>query len=290
LEEFLDWKPASVRFVDQVDEDFLMQYQRWLEDTRKQHPKTVTNKLLTVCFMLKHAGVENPSRMVEWPTIEEEPAEPYTSEDLNKLFARMHAGEHEDTLAFEFFLATACREREVAHATWRDIDWKTGEYTVCAKSWEDAEGNAKQFTPKKHESRRVPLTDALLDALKARKAASKSAWIFANQDGQPEGHFLRSFKAIARKAGLNCGRCTCTIHGQEVKNACALPTGECHEHYLHRLRKSRATYWHQELHIDLRTIQAWLGHKSLETTQRYLGIQSTTKLRKELNLPMYHVA
>ncbi|MGH9736304.1 MAG: hypothetical protein ACRD8A_17165 [Candidatus Acidiferrales bacterium] len=42
--------------------------------------------------------------------------------------------------------------------------------------------------------------------------------------------------------------------------------------------------------IDPRTIQEWLGHASLVTTQNYLGVQSTKKLHKELNAPMYEVA
>ena len=43
----------------------------------------------------------------------------------------------------------------------------------------------------------------------------------------------------------------------------------CEKHYLHRLRKTAATRW---LHsgINLRQIQLWLGHSSLEVTQQYL--------------------
>ena len=43
----------------------------------------------------------------------------------------------------------------------------------------------------------------------------------------------------------------------------------CEKHYLHRLRKTAATRW---LHsgINIRKIQSWLGHSSLEVTQLYL--------------------
>lgn len=35
--------------------------------------------------------------------------------------------------------------------------------------------------------------------------------------------------------------------------------------------------------IPLRTVQAWLGHKNLETTQRYLGITDSNKLRPQID-------
>jgi hypothetical protein len=43
-------------------------------------------------------------------------------------------------------------------------------------------------------------------------------WIFTNENGDPEGHFLRKFKVIAKRAGLNCGQC-------ETEMA----EGKCHE-------------------------------------------------------------
>jgi len=294
LEEFAAWLPRAVRFVDQIDGDLLLSYQRWLEDTKAAAPKTVHNKLLAVCFMLRFAGVKNPSHMIEFPTIEEKVAEPYTSEDLSRLFATMESfygknKPHEDTDAFRFFLASACREQEVAHATWADIDWKKNTYTVCAKTWDGLNGIAKKFAPKNHERRTIPLTKEVMEILKLRKASSKSPWIFPNEEGQPEGHFLRSFKRIARKAGLNCGECQSKRRGQIIKSCCAEPQGECHEHYLHRLRKSRATFWIEQ-GIDPRTIQYRLGHKSLETTQKYLGVQTAEKTHEADNRPMYRVA
>ena len=51
----------------------------------------------------------------------------------------------------------------------------------------------------------------------------------------------------------------------------------CEPIYLHRLRKACATRW-QEHGVPIRTIQAWLGHKNLETTMLYLGVNDTEKL------------
>jgi site-specific recombinase XerD len=35
--------------------------------------------------------------------------------------------------------------------------------------------------------------------------------------------------------------------------------------------------------LPLHTMQAWLGHKNLETTQRYLGVTDTNKLRTQID-------
>jgi integrase len=127
--------------------------------------------------------------------------------------------------------------------------------------------------------------------LKRRKKESKSDWIFTNANGDPEGHFLRKFKKLAFAAGLNCGKCkTVRNEGRHektpVQKCCATYNEGCELHYLHRLRKTRATFWHKE-GVPLRTIQHWLGHKKLETTQKYLGIEDAHALVSKINKPMF---
>jgi len=38
----------------------------------------------------------------------------------------------------------------------------------------------------------------------------------------------------------------------------------------------------------VRTIQAWLGHKNLETTMIYLGVTDSGKLRSNINAAFEH--
>src|SRR5262249_3109889 len=168
-----------------------------------------------------------------------------------------------------FFLTTGCREQEVSHATWDDIDCEDSTYDITGSSKEDV-----NFVPKNHEERQVLLSPELLSLLEERyKRMKDSHWIFPNEDGKPEGHFLRKFKAVAKKAGLNCGHCKTTVNvGRYVKTPTEVSCSThpvCEKHWLHRLRKTAATRW---LHagFDLETIRVWLGHKSLETTQPYL--------------------
>ena len=284
LGEFVDQLPASVRFIDQVNADVLDSHMRYLE-SEKAAPKTISNKMMVVSFMLKAAGVATPSKMMELPTVEEEIPEPYTREDLQALFKAMTP---EERVRYTFFLDSACREKEVAHAQWADLI--AGKYWVRKKTFKARGGKERQFSPKSHETRLIPLTRELMDMLNARRKSSKSQWIFPNEWGDPEGHFLRKFKAIAKEAGLNCGECETTIsegrftkHSAEVS---CLTRPVCDKHYLHRLRKTCATFWHEK-HIPIRTIQYWLGHKSLETTQKYLGIKDSAELQEQINAPKY---
>jgi integrase len=56
----------------------------------------------------------------------------------------------------------------------------------------------------------------------------------------------------------------------------------CEKHYLHRLSKTAATRWLRS-GINLLDIQNWLGHKSLETTQIYLGYSKTSSNRAKVD-------
>jgi integrase/recombinase XerD len=118
-----------------------------------------------------------------------------------------------------------------------------------------------------------------------RSIPAKNPSRIANRSG--DNHFLRKLKRIALRAGLNCGQCKTTInkgsyeHKRPVEVTCATDP-VCEHWYLHRLRKTCATRW-QENGIPVRTIQAWLGHKNLETTMLYLGVTDSDKLRGQID-------
>jgi integrase/recombinase XerD len=276
LNEFAESLKGKVRFLDEITEAVLRNYKTSME-AQAYAGKTIDTRLNIVFFLLKKNGIRARIPRDEMPVIEEEPAVPYTEEELEKLFAAMNA---EETIRYKFFLGSGCREKEVTFASWQDINWEKGEYHVRRK---DDVG----FTPKSHESRTVPIPKALLALLKNRRTkAPHGRWIFVNQEGRPDNHFLRKLKRIATRAGLNCGQCKTTIAvGRYEKKRVEVSCKNhpvCEHFYLHRFRKTCATRW-VEAGIPVRTIQAWLGHKNLETTMIYLGVTDSSKLRGQID-------
>ncbi len=270
LTHLLNNLPSKVRFVKELaTADALDSYLEALQ-AEDYARKTIQTRMGVVFSMLKdhskETGVEYPSKLVSLPEPVQKRAKAYSIDDIKRLFAKM---DQEERTRYLFFLHTGCREQEVMYATWDDIDFKQRKFHVTGSGKEEV-----NFVPKNHEERWIPLTTELYELLKNRKASSKQRWIFVNKDNEPEGHFLRKFKAIAKEAGLNCGRCKTTImdgkyHRRKSTEVSCETRPVCEKHYLHRLRKTCATRWLRS-GIDLMTIRTWLGHKSLAVTQIYL--------------------
>jgi integrase len=290
LSDFREAIGSRVRFMDAINADAMRRYRDWMAD-KDLSPKTQHTRLLTVTFLLKKNGFKNPLPWDEFPVFEVEAAVPFAADELKRMFAVMTP---EEVIRYKFFLGSGAREQEVSFATWQDLDLQKGVFTVRAKP-------ELGFTPKSHESRSVPLPASLVTALKERKKKAPHArWVFVNELNEPDGHFLRKLKAIAKRAGLNCGHCTTVTtdlnkqqRTEEVERIWASQTLEeqfanfdkkmtlkrtiscadhpiCQHFFLHRFRKTCATRW-SEAGVPVRQIQAWLGHKDLTTTMRYLG-------------------
>jgi len=240
--------------------------------------ETIDTRLNIVFFLLKKNGITVRIPRDEMPVVEEEVAVPYTDDELKKMFAAI---DDEERIRYKFFLGSGCRDKEVTFAAWNDIDFDKKTYRVRRK--EDV-----HFTPKSHESRTIPLPDSLIALLKnRRKNAPHERWIFINDEGRPDNHFLRKLKRIAKRAGLNGGQCrTVLTEGRYDKkkqiDVSCKDRSVCEHFYLHRFRKTCTTRWH-EAGIPIRTIQTSLGRKSLETTMIYLGVTDVEKLRGNIN-------
>lgn len=277
LNEFQDVVGSKVRYIDEVTENVLRTYKKSME-VQGYAGKTTDTRLNIVFFLLKKNGIGARIPRDEMPVVEEEVAVPYTDSELTKLFAAM---DDEEEIRYKFFLGSGCRDKEVTFAAWNDIDFDKKTYHVRRK--EDV-----AFTPKSHESRTIPLPDSLIALLRTRrKNAPHERWLFVNEEGRPDNHFLRKLKRIAKHAGLNCGQCrTILTEGRYEKRKKTQVSCKdrpvCEHFYLHRFRKTCATRWH-EAGIPIRTIQNWLGHKSLETTMIYLGVTDSDKLRSNIN-------
>jgi integrase len=102
------------------------------------------------------------------------------------------------------------------------------------------------FYPKRWEEREVPIPAHLAELLQKRPRREKSPFVFPSPTGNREQHMLDRCKEIAKRAGLD---------PEKVD-----------------LKTFRSTYATRMLRagFDVRTVQHWMGHKSLETTMRYL--------------------
>jgi integrase/recombinase XerD len=276
LKQFED-SLGKIRFLDEVTKATLCDFRDYLAGEGYE-PRTLHNRLLLVLMLLKANHIKTEFSLVrDLPEYEEEAAVPYEPEELKKIFSVM---KEEEATRYKFFLGTACREQEVMYAAWQDIDFARGLYHIRAKP-------EVGFTPKKHESRDVKMPSELVELLRERKKHPKHPrWIFVNGGGKPEGHFLEKFKRIALHAGVNCGHCTAPWTEGRYPTRKIQVTCEthpvCEHHYLHRLRKTCASNWEAK-GVPVRTIQYMLGHKSLETTQKYLGITNLDSLTDKID-------
>jgi integrase len=102
------------------------------------------------------------------------------------------------------------------------------------------------FSPKRWEEREIPIPVQLAELLGKRPHLHSERFVFPSPTGNWEHNMLLKCKAVAERAGLNSEKFD--------------------------LKTFRSTYATRMLRsgFDVRTVQHWMGHKSLETTMRYL--------------------
>jgi len=253
-------------FVHQVDRDDLVDFMSYLSGLGLDN-RTIYTKTMVVVQMLKDAGVPKILRKGDWPRYTAEERSIYTPGDLRVFFRKASAQER---ILFQFFLLTGFRESEVKHVSWEDIDFREQVVRVKAKpKW--------KFIPKNWEEREVPIPSTLLNSLAALKLKTTvgTDLIFPSPGGKPEYHMLEKCKAVASRAGLNCGHC------QTKKGSCK-EGPYCGKFFLHKFRHTFATT-HLRDGIDLRTVQHWMGHKDLKSTMVYLKPARGKEIIRKVN-------
>jgi integrase len=197
--------------------------------------RTVYHRFACLLSFLKASNVKVVT-LKDAPSYVEQEIRIYTQADLDALFS---ACAPEERLLFEFFLYTGCREGEVMHAEWADL---IGNVLLIRekKQWD--------WKPKGRKERRVRIPDFLIAELQEAKKASKNSLVFPNEETKrPDGHLLRRLKAVVKRAKLTATYGSWTLH------------------------MFRHTFATMHLHsgVDVRTVQKWLGHSDLATTQKY---------------------
>jgi integrase/recombinase XerD len=197
--------------------------------------RSVYNKFEICMSFLKFHDIT--LKRVDWPGYTEEVPDAYEREELDKLFAACTA---EERLWFEFFLMTGEREQEVMHTYWSDINWSRSLVKISHKP-------DRNWTPKAYKEREIPVPARLIESLrKLRDSRNKKCnLVFPTAGCKPKLDFLDGLKKIVKRAGLEG------------------------DWFLHKFRATFACY-HLWAGVDIRTVQAWMGHTDLASTMRYL--------------------
>lgn len=236
LDRFVEFMPASAD-PRKIAQDDLTDFMVALKTKHKLDNNTVIHQMIIVAQFLKRHGKSGITRNLGLPEpIAILPRE-YSDADLVKFFGACNSVER---VLFSTFLFTGFREQEVVHLFWSDINFALNTIRVTMKP-------DLGFSPKRWEEREVPVAKPLLTLLKDHPRRENCRFVFPSPPGNRELHMLDKCKAVAKRAGL--------------------------DETTFDLKTFRSTYATRMLRagFDVRTVQHWMGHRSLETTMRYLA-------------------
>ena len=111
------------RFMDEINKQDLYDFVTFLR-VQELGDRTCHNRVEEVVGLLRHYDITNVTIKVKYT---EKKISAYTRDELRSLFA---VCDPEDRLVFEFFLGSGCRDQEVAHACWEDINFESKTYMV----------------------------------------------------------------------------------------------------------------------------------------------------------------
>lgn len=245
---FLRTLPAGATMAD-LTAASVRRYQETIAPGRRA--STVVNALHGVrafCLWAQREGLreDDPTADLEWPRVPR--SRPRRPQDrlIRSVLAACRdmpdglASEatwrwRRNTLAVHLMLYAGHRIAEAAAQRWEDIDLEAGELTI-----RDAKGGHDRIVSIH------PVLRTLLEAVPDDERQGEMGVLPVRRGGEPI-----TFKGLER-----------------VFDRWAPVSGIIHAH---QFRHAFATRLHRE-GVSVRTIQVLLGHASLETTMRYLGI------------------
>lgn len=240
------YKAVLDRFVEflapnadprKVSRDDLTDFMVLLKNKHKLDNNTVIHQMVIIAQFLKHHGKAGATKNLGLPERVITLPREYSDTDLQKFFAACTPWER---ALFATFLYTGCREQEIVHLFWSDINFNLKTIRVTSKP-------DLGFWPKRWEEREIPVAPTALNLLREHPRQGNSRFVFPSPAGNREWHMLDRCKAVAKR-------------------------GECDSANFD-LKTFRSTYATRMLRsgFDVRTVQHWMGHRSLETTMRYLA-------------------
>jgi integrase len=262
LEEYrLSQRPESHALMKQTLDEFfgfcrkniigditrldLLKYKAWLIEKGRSE-RTAGNKMLRVNQYLRAVqGLKPGEGLVTVKDAKYVELEPevYREKELKAFFAECTPFQ---AAVFRTLLMSGLRKQELENMRWDDVDFVGGTLKVSAKPG---------FSPKTWEERTIEVPAKLLAIIK--KLPRKREFVFANGNGNKYTHMWDDCNAIAKAAG--------------IKGA-----------HPHKFRSNYATKLLQS-GVDLKTVQKLLGHKSLESTMRYLAKATSHEVRAKVD-------
>lgn len=236
-------------FINEIDNGLLLDFQARQKKT-KHRGRKLGNRTVNI-----HIGlVRKIMKFAEWKKYIDDPKLKYPMlREPQRLHAFFTPDEFKaiinhmaDDLTLKRIRLGRCtglRPKELAYLSWDDIDKKAKMLRVHSKP--DA-----GFITKTDEERDIPLNKEAINLL--HSLPRKSRWVFSNGT-RPIIDIRKSLRTAAKKAGIR----------KRVTQG--------------MLRHTFATQLIKE-GIDIDTVRQLMGHKSIETTQKYLhGFKDSLK-------------
>lgn len=248
-------------YADEIRREDLFDFHAALRK-RGCSDRTVANKHARITSFLRFAGVDR-SILPPPPRYDETLPTIYTSDEISSILGAADPYLH---LVIGLGLKCGLRDQEIMHLEWLDIHHRDRVLRVSSKP-------RYGFRVKDSEERDVPVPNDLLEELdKWHKSHPKSALVVGTKHGNPNTKLLRTLKRLAKVARLNCGHC----------EGCKAKARECQQWTLHKFRRTYCTTLLRS-GVDLRTVQAYMGHADISSTMRYLRPASSAEAQAKIN-------
>lgn len=166
-------KRSTLQTITRAD---LLDFKNYLREEGYSE-RTVFNHFGNVVIFLKWAGTPVLLKRGDRPDMDEHDPEEYSGEELN---AMLQHATREDRLVVNLLLCSGMRSGELAHLTYKDVDFRFNILTVCQKDgWK---------TKTKTSRREIPIPPWLAQQLKERKENFKrhpGDPVFVRPSGRP---------------------------------------------------------------------------------------------------------
>jgi integrase len=251
------------RALDAITPDDVIDLVLVLED-KDLAPKTIRNVIATLSALFNFAkapqrrwATTNPCEGVDLPAVPENGEIRFlTLDEVDALVANARPGEFHalDRAIFLSAAMTGLRKGELLALRWRDVDWTAGRIRVRQNYVRGQFGTPKS----KRSTRSVPMADDVAGELD--RLYKQSAWqgdgdlvfVHPHTGGPlPKANVTRRMRAALKAAKLD------------------------HSHRFHDLRHTFGTRM-AAAGVPMRTLQEWMGHRDLATTQLYADYAPST--------------